>query len=542
MESTEALPTTELERSWQRETDQAPVPSMSYRARRYGGFGGEKYNGALNYETAYRLDLPRLRLRSMRAYEESPQARAAINRLNESVINTGLALQSTPEASLLGLSPEVLQLASEQIETRFSLWAGSKDCDRSKNNTLSQIERVEFNNQLVKGDYFAYLHISDDPRLINPLQVRIITPERVQTPFGTKHIEEAKKVGHRIVAGIEFTEEDEEFAYYVKVKKPGSPLFVPGEVALLEEVLDTPGQTEFIKIPRVGPQTGRTVMIHGIRQRFGNEARGIPVLGHIAHELEKITDYSIMELGSAVANAAVAAVVTPSDTAPATNPMGGTFVPPSLQQNLPSSQQVDHGYTNIGKSILRNTGGLLISSLNAGEKYESFDTKRPNVNFGAFVDNMTKYLSASLSIPGEVLAMEFGKSYSASRAALMLFWQSVMVWRDEFISDFCVPVYQSWMLGEVARGHLILPGYENPHLRAAWQSSRWTGVPLPSLDPLKEERAAEVKIKNGGMSREEDSLTRHNTSFRSNVRRLKMENEQLAEANAPLEVQTTEAP
>ena len=492
--------------------------SSSYRQRRYNSFNGEKYSGGLNYETAYNLDIPGLRKRSTRAFEESSQARAAVNRLNESVINTGLSLQSTPEASLLGISPEILQIASEQIETRFKLWSGSKDCDRSKNNTLSQIERIEFNNQLVKGDYFAYLHFSDDPGLQNPLQVKIITPDRVQTPYGTKHIEEAKKRGHRIVDGIEFNEEDEEDSYYVKVKKPGSL------------------ENGFIKIPRIGEITGRTVMIHGIRQRFGNEARGIPILGHIAHELEKITDYSIMELGSAVANAAVAAVVTPSDDAPATNPMpAGAMVPPSLQQNLPVNQYIDPGYTNIGKSVLRNAGGLLIASLNKGEKYESFDTKRPNVNFGAFVDNMTKYLSASLSIPGEVLAMEFGKSYSASRAALMLFWQSVVVWRDEFISDFCTPVYQSWMLGEVARGNLILPGFDNPNLRPAWQSAMWIGVPLPSLNPFVEERAAQLKVEGGGMSREQDSLTRHNTSFRSNVQRLKMENAQLAEANAPLE-------
>lgn len=496
----------------------SPVMTTSYRARNNSGFfSGEKYSGALNYETAFNLNRPALIKRSIRAFEESTQARAAISRLNESVINTGLSLQSTPESSLLGISPDILQVASEQIETRFRLWAKSKDSDRAKNNTLNQIERIEFNNQLVKGDYFAYLHFSDDPFLINPLQVKIITPERVQTPFGTEHIEAAKKRDHHIVEGIEFTEEDEEYGYYVKVKIPGS------------------FKTKFIFIPRVGPETGRTVMIHGIRQRFGNEPRGIPVLSHVAHELEKITDYSIMELGSAVANAAVAAVVTPGPDNPATNPMATSgFVPPDLQQNLPTPNIVDPGYTNLGKNVLRNTGGLLISSLNAGEKYESFDTKRPNVNFGEFVDNMTKYLSASLSIPPEVLSMVFGKSYSASRGALMLFWQSVAVWRDEFISDFCTPVYQSWMLGEVARGHLILPGYENPHLRAAWQSSKWIGVPLPSLDALKEERAAQLKIKNGGMSREEDSQTRHNTSFRNNVQRLKIENVQLAEANAPI--------
>jgi len=499
-----------------------PSPSVmqqgSYRPRQYQTFGGEKYEGGLNYPTAFNLDHAALRLRSMRAYEESPQARAAINRLNESVINTGLSLQSTPESSLLDIDQDSLQLASEQIETRFKLWSSNKTCDRSANNTLGQIERIEFNNQLIKGDYFAYLHFSDDPFLINPLQVQIILPDRVQTPYGTDHIEAAKRRGNRIIDGTEFGQQDAEVAYYIKVPRRGS------------------FGHDYTVIPRIGQTTGRVVMIHGNRQRFGNEARGVPVLGHIAHELEKITDYSIMELGSAVANAAIAAVVTPSDDNPATNPMpGGSFVPPSLVGNLPANDSpLDHGYTNIGKNVFRNSGGLLISSLNAGEKLESFDTKRPNVNFVTFVDGMTKYLSASLGIPVEVLTMVFGQNYSASRASLLLFWQSLSVWRDEFVSDFCTPVYQSWLLGEVARGHLILPGFDNPHLRAAWQSAKWIGVPLPSIDPLKEERAAELKIKNGSSTREEDAQKRHNSSFRTNVEKLKRENEKLAEANKPL--------
>ena len=491
--------------------------SASYRGRQNQTFSGEKYSGGLNYQTAFNLDHNALRLRSMRAYEESPQAKAAINRLNESVINTGLNLQSTPESSLLGLDIDTLQTASEQIETRFRLWSSSKLCDRSEQNTLGQIERVQFNNQLVKGDYFAYLHFSDNPILINPLQVQLILPDRVQTPYGTPHVDAAKRKGHRIVDGIEFGLNDEEVNYYVKVRK-----------------IDGMGY-DFVVIPRKGPETGRTVMIHGNRQRFGNEARGIPALAHIAHELEKLTDYSLMELSSAVANATIAMVVTPGGNAPATNPMPtGTMIPPSMIDSLPTTNDTDHGYTNLGKNVFRNAGGLMVSSLNAGESLDSYDTKRPNVNFEAFVDGMTKYLSASLSIPVEVLNMLFGQNYSASRAALVLFWQSLEVWRDEVVSDMMTPIYESWLLGEVARGHLILPGFDNHHLRAAWQSAKWVGVPLPSLDPLKEERAAELKVKNGGTSREEDSQKRHNSSFRNNVARLKRENEQLAEANKPI--------
>ena len=175
-----------------------------------------------------------------------------------------------------------------------------------------------------------------------------------------------------------------------------------------------------------------------------------------------------------------------------------------------------------------------ISSLNAGEELKSYDTKRPNVNFGEFVDSITKYLAASLSIPIEILHMKFGENFSASRASLKLFWQSIAVWRDEFISDFMNPVYESFLLGEVGTGKLTLKSFDDPTMRAAWQSALWVGTPSPSIDPVKEEKAAVIRISEGLTTREQEAQKRHGTSFDSNVERLKSENERLAEANEPL--------
>ena len=183
---------------------------------------------------------------------------------------------------------------------------------------------------------------------------------------------------------------------------------------------------------------------------------------------------------------------------------------------------------------MKNTGGLLVSSLNAGEDFESHDTKRPNVNFGEFVDSITKYLSSSLSIPTEVLSMTFGKNFSASRASLKLYWQSVFVKRDDIISDFKTPVFNSWLLGEVGTGNLILPGFEDPQLRPAWQSAKWFGIPSPSIDPMKEERAAAIRVAEGFTTREQESQRRNSSSFDSNVERLASENQRLADANQPL--------
>jgi len=489
--------------------------SSAYTQRR--SFTGEKFDGGMNYDTAFDLDHHSMKLKSMRAYAESMQARAIIKRLCDTVINTGLSLESTPEASIIGLSQEDRKVISNKIEAKFNLWGKSKQCDVSRENNLGQIERVEFKNQLIKGDYFAALVFNDGSELINPLQIKIINPDIVSTPFDAKLKQEVENRGNIIINGIEIDENDQEVAFFVRSRKPGK------------------FNNSWVRMPKYGPVSGRLVVAHGKTQDFGTEFRGVPALAHVAHELEKITDYSLLELMAAVANATVAAVIEPGENAPATNPMStNSFVPPSLVGNVATEQTLDHGYTNIGKNVMRNTGGMLISSLNAGEKYQSFDTKRPNVDFGGFVDSITKYLAASLSIPIEVLHMQFGQNFSASRASLKLYWQSLSVWRDEFVSDFLTPVYNSFLLGEVGTGNLILKGFEDPTLRAAWQSAKWIGIPSPSIDPFKEERAAQIRNKEGYTTREQEAQRRHRTSFDSNVDRLAEENKRLADANQPI--------
>jgi len=180
----------------------------------------------------------------------------------------------------------------------------------------------------------------------------------------------------------------------------------------------------------------------------------------------------------------------------------------------------------------------MVSSLNAGEDLKSYDTKRPNVNFSAFVDSITTYLSSSLSIPIEILKMQFGNNFSASRGSLKLFWQSIQVWRDEIISDFRRPIHSAWLLGEVATGNLILAGFDNPQLRPAWEKANFIGIPSPSIDPFKEARAAGERNKHGFTTIEQEQQRAGNRAgFDSTIQRLTRENEQLAAAREPLTIQ-----
>jgi len=86
-------------------------------------------------------------------------------------------------------------------------------------------------------------------------------------------------------------------------------------------------------------------------------------------------------------------------------------------------------------------------------------------------------------MPLEVLLIKFNSNYSASRAALIMFWRQAQIWRDEMAADFLNPVYESWLSEEIAAGKITAPGWSDFRLRAAWLSCEWAGSPMPNIDP-----------------------------------------------------------
>jgi capsid protein len=102
-----------------------------------------------------------------------------------------------------------------------------------------------------------------------------------------------------------------------------------------------------------------------------------------------------------------------------------------------------------------------------------------------------------MSMPVEVLLMKFGSNYSASRAALLLFWRVALRWRQEMASDCLNPIYEMWLSGEIAAGRIEAPGWSDPRLRAAWLANNWVGSPMPNIDPSKTAKATKMQVEMG---------------------------------------------
>ena len=151
------------------------------------------------------------------------------------------------------------------------------------------------------------------------------------------------------------------------------------------------------------------------------------------------------------------------------------------------------GYDPLAIHLAPGAVGVL-SGLGAGEKLKSFDSTAPSDSFASFTDAFIAHLSASRSMPVEVLLQRFNANYSASRAALVMFWRVASLWRAELESDFLNPVYDAWLSEEIGSGRVSARGWLDPIMRAAWLSCEWAGSAMPDIDPEASINAARLAV------------------------------------------------
>jgi len=486
----------------------------------YATVTGSKFPGGMgNYKSAYALDHVALRDRSRMAYWESTQARALLGRKRENVIGTGLSPQSSPIWEFINKDDpedEEIQCARHEwkrsTDARFMLWANSHEPDSAGKRNLWEKQQLEQMARMLDGEVFLVLRYDDNPRRMSPLKIQSYTPDQIIQPTGASEIEVAKAKGNTIQHGIEMTADGEEVAIYVRDMAPtfNSPQF--------ETVYPLGYSSHTTRIPYFG-DSGRRFVIHSMNAENEQQIRGTPLLAGVLHELRKITDATVAELEAMVVNALFAMWVKPGPDA--------------------NASRITQGMTKAGTGQgpgITNAPGIVVQGLKASEELQSFDTKRPNLNAQEFIRGVMKGVSSSMSTPISVAEMEHNASYSAARGALLQFWTGVEIERENAVSQVWNLVREAWFTEEVMANRIKAPGFKGKSavIRAAWLNCGWLGSQMPSLDAEKDARAADLRINQGALTREKNAMQFNNSDFTENVARLAIENEDLAEANAPM--------
>lgn len=450
-----------------------------------------------------------LRQRSRALYMGAPLATGAIRRVRTNVVGNGLRLKCAIDREVLGMSPEQAEAWQRTTEAEFALWAERKSgCDATGVNDFYGMQQLVLLSGLMSGDVFALIKRYEPTRL-EPysLRLHLIEADRVRTPTASGTISPMTTTGRAengnpIYDGVEVDNEGRIAAYYIANTYLYQSAIVP---------------TRYVRIPAYGAESGLPNILHIMDSERPEQYRGVPYLAHVIEPMLQMRRYTEAEIMAALVQSFFSAFVKTeagADDMP--------FNEPRAERNAEASR--DQNDYELGPGT--------INIMEPGEDITFADPSHPHSSFDAFMRAMCEQVGAALEIPADLLLMAFNSSYSASRAALLEAWKSFRMRREWLTQDFCRPVYEIWLTEAVARGRIIAPGFfADPLVRRAYLGSEWIGPSAGQLDPTKEVQAAVTAIQNGLSTREAEAVRLNGSQYSTNVDRLKIENEKLAEAN-----------
>lgn len=451
-------------------------------------FDGEKTPGEMGNVVNLFPDHNALRLRAYEAELKSDVVKIITGKFFKWVVGSGLKLQAEPNEKVLkseGITENFVDFRS-LTEARFQIYANSKMSDFSGMTNLHAKANEAYKTAFLGGDCLIILRVID-----GSVNVQVIDGQEVYTPFfDNKYHEEAEARGNCIKHGIEIDKRGQHVAFYV-AKDTGNFL------------------TEHVRIEARSPQTGRLMawMIYGSKHRI-NHHRGIPQITAILEKVEKLDRYTEASVGGAEERANIVFAIEHSRFSTGESPVIGT-----LKKNL--GGVIDDDPYKLGEKLEKNiaaTTSKQAFNLPVGAKLSALASNQEN-QYSAFFEAVFVQLCAAVDIPPEVALQKYSSNYSASRAAINGWGYIIDVYRKDFGHNFYRNFYNLWLEVEIIKGKINAPGYlksiyENNYMAIeSYTNSKFTGVNMPHIDPLKEVKAVRAML--GDETKEETPLISH---------------------------------
>lgn len=451
------------------------------------------------------LDHTALRQNARVAYHDSMPARSMVERYADIVAGTGLRFESMPRHQLLGITPEEAEEIGTKITEAFDAYMASKTFSLIEDQTGYQSQRLVSLMQQRDGEYFARLSYSARADLLNPLQVQFLDPSQIQgdTYTGTDGLPYCD-------SGIQYDSVGREIGY---------------KIATYDYKTN---QQKVVNVPRVGARSKRLLMLHGWQKEYPGQRRGYSRLAHALQAFDSFASFEHAHIRKAINDAAFTFYVKPPEDRPATNfledmtagPVGPYDAPNEPGTNDDNTWSLNYSEIN---TVNMRPDSAAVFNLKGGEDLQPYKGSTPAQNYDTFTDAFIKSLSASMSLPSEILLLQFKQNYSASLAALKLAWQVAEIWRQELVADYLAPIFEMWLRGEIAAGRVRAPGWSDPRMRQAWLAGDWVGFPMPAIDPLKAAKASETWAKLGATTLDRIARECNGSSGKSNRAKLKRE-------------------
>ena len=430
------------------------------------------------------LELLRERSRDLYA-GGGPLGRGAIDRIVINSVGAGLTLSCRIDAESLGLSEEEAAQWEDNTEREFSFWAESKECDITRGMNFYELQNLCLKSVLLNGDALVMLPMRRTRNFPYDLRIALIEGDRLQNPPVSSYTA-------MIDGGVEFDIDGKPTAYHITNRHPYSE--ITGQPTL-----------EYVRVPAFGARTGRRNVLHLLPLERIGQHRGVPFLAPVIETLKQLGRYSDAELMAAVIGGIFAIFFEHSGIDDNSEYVGEESMASDLgmaERRESELQSWRDGLNAIGMNDMYG----MIADLPERTQAKSISPARPNTAFDAFVTSLVRQIGSALGIPAEVLFLNFESSYSASRGALLEAWKLFKYWRSWWVANFCQPIYEEWLNEAVLKGRVIAPGFfDDPIIRYAYSWADWTGPSQGQLDPVKEVKAAILRVENGFSTRQRET-------------------------------------
>ena len=495
-----------------REQARQRLMAASYASRNWyrptGTYTGEKY-GTLDYYLVSTYDYDKLRRNSRGIYHDSTIAKGAVRRLKDTVINTGLTWESAPIWDLIPNGPPSEGERYEwtkYVESLWKIYAESQEPDIENKLTFGELQRKAYGLRRIDGELFGIIRYLNASKRTSPVTVQLIRPEQVINPTDYRETRKVEAAGGYIDHGIEYNKTGQVVAIHVRGN----------------------WDMKTVRIPIFGPKSGRRFVIHTGNFEMVGQPRALPELATVVYELKKLTDYDVAELEATVATAAWIGEESANVNA---EPGKSSGIKPNVSNATEKPDEPQQGIEKVDMGHF---------ALYKHRNYPGYETKwyqpnRPNANYEKFVDAMLTHIAGSLGMPLSVLKQQFNASYSAARAEILFYWNTVKAERAAFATGFLNPIHEAWFTEHVRNGNIFANGFDSSTtIRRAWLHGTWNGISRPSVDPVKEVKAVEFREKLGHTTKEREAKAYNGSDFRENAERLSEEN-RLMSAATPAE-------
>lgn len=404
-------------------------------------FNGVKTAGLMGQSYSITVDRESLIQRSETIYFLNIYAQTLLSRLITIEINTGLKVQPTPKADLLGKKREDLSSWVKQVGGIFALWSEQiETIDFEKQIDFGELQRKIRIESLVYGDCL----VVNIPDANGYPQIKIINAKNIKDP--PINISSYKtSSGKKIIDGVELDNKNRHLAYWV-----------------------VDDEENYKRIAVRNRTTGRfqAKMVYCSDKRVGT--RGYPILSSLLQDLHQLDQFKEATLLKKQIEASiVASIETKSELA------ASTGLALDRVTDLGTGKTED--YTKPFSAMEK---GILLDKMAPDTTIKEFGQKEEDLSFQQFEEAIFNTLSAALNLGPETARIIFSSNYSASQAANVLVEHYVDEFKQNFSAQVLNNIYCDFVKVLAAKNLIpfsneILDSLDSYFGFYAWSSCQW---------------------------------------------------------------------